>query len=111
VKDYARCAAVMGSRLGYTHMKSYFVVTEGKCQKITALCCARHVTPKNMDVWKYQIKEHEMEFKLKNGTIFTIEVNENSISVRKTQSNKETTDILTRQGCKFVLDDNLFYVI
>lgn len=52
-----------------------------------------------------------MEIKLPNGTIFTIEIMENSISIRKTLSNNDTTEILTRQGCKFVLDDNLFYVI
>jgi hypothetical protein len=52
-----------------------------------------------------------MEIKLKNGTIFTIEVDNNAISIQKTLSNNETTDILTRQGCKLTLNDNLFYVI
>jgi hypothetical protein len=53
----------------------------------------------------------KMEITLKNGTIFTIEAVDNSISVRKTRSNNETTEIFTRQGCKFTLDDNLFYVV
>lgn len=52
-----------------------------------------------------------MEIKLSNGTIFTIEVDNNAISIRKTLSNEETTLICTRQGCSLKLDDNLFYVM
>jgi hypothetical protein len=55
--------------------------------------------------------EKTMTIKLRDGTTFTIEVLDNSISIRKTNNGKETTDILTRQGCKFVLNDNLFYVM
>lgn len=55
--------------------------------------------------------EGKMEITLKNGTVFTIEAIDNSISIRKTRCNNETTEILTRQGCKFTLDDNLFYVV
>ena len=54
--------------------------------------------------------EGKMEITLKNGTVFTIEAIDNSISIRKTRSLNETTEIFTRQGCKFTLDDNLFYV-
>jgi hypothetical protein len=52
-----------------------------------------------------------MEIKLKDGTIFVIEADFNSISIQKKNSKKETTDILTRRGCKLTLDDNLFYVV
>ena len=55
--------------------------------------------------------EGKIEIKLRNGTIFTIETLGNSISIRRTMNNNETTNILTRQGCKFTLNDNLFYVI
>lgn len=55
--------------------------------------------------------EGKIEIKLRNGTIFTIETMGNSISIRRTMNNNETTNILTRQGCKFTLNDNLFYVI
>lgn len=52
-----------------------------------------------------------MEIKLANGTIFTIEAESNAISIRKTNSDVETTLICTRQGCSLKLDDNLFYVM
>lgn len=52
-----------------------------------------------------------MEIKLANGTVFTIEVLDNSISIQKKLSNNETTDILTRRGCSLKLDDNMFYVV
>jgi len=52
-----------------------------------------------------------MEIKLANGTIFTIEILNNSISVQKKLSNDEPTLICTRQGCSLKLDDNMFYVM
>ena len=51
-----------------------------------------------------------MEIKLADGTIFNIEILNNAISIQKTKSSSETLDIMTRQGCRFILDDNLFYV-
>ena len=52
-----------------------------------------------------------MDIKLANGTVFTVEILDNSISIQKKFSNDETTLICTRQGCSLKLDDNLFYVI
>ena len=52
-----------------------------------------------------------MDIKLDNGTVFSIESNNNSISVQKKYSNNETTEIFTRKGCKLTLDDNFFYVV
>jgi hypothetical protein len=52
-----------------------------------------------------------MEIKLQNGTVFIIETEGNAISIKKlNDATKETTEIFTRKGCRFTIDDNMLYI-
>ena len=59
-------------------------------------------------IWTEEIK---MDIKLDNGTVFSIEQNYNSLTIKKTASSEATTTILTRLGCSIKVDDDTFSVI